>query len=472
VGAALVLAPTAHAFDPVLETKNFAKILERQVHVTLTPDFQARMIQQEVEGPLELAEILAGDPERNPLSLCATRQGECVGDVRYYEWEESGAGKVREILWTSRSGATISGRVWATDSGPAKRPGIVITTGSVQAPETLYWPIAATLAKHGYVVLTYDVQGQGRSDTFGAAPDQQENFPFQQPSGFVDGTEDALDFLLSTRERPYVPRRSCTSGTSHASKQNRRVDEGLNAPFNPFWRLVDRSRIGLAGHSLGARAVSFVGQRDRRVDALVAWDNLGLPTKPSECASAPGTRTGAAIAKPALGISNDYGIVQTPFLDDPDPEEKNAAFHAYRDAGVDSMELVIRGGSHEESAFIPGRVAPVPLGSATLRGQELIGWYTTAWLDKYVKCRTTRCEARADRRLTTGRWRDDEPGQAVDLNGDGNLFSFYFRSRMNVAAARGGRLVCGSLRAGCPVLRTDRGARPYSMLRDAHRPDG
>jgi hypothetical protein len=319
------------------------------------------------------------------------------------------------------------------------------------------------------------VQGQGRSDTLGAAPDQQENFPFQQPSGFVDGTEDALDFLLSTSRDPYSPRKSCTSGTSHAGKQERRVDEGLNAAFNPFFRLVDPNRIGIAGHSLGARAVSFVGQKDRRVRAVAAWDNLGLPTKPSECPSAPGSRTDARIRKPALGISNDYGIVQTPFLEDPDPEEKNAAFHAYRDAGVDSMEVTIRGGSHEESAFIPGRVAPVPLGSATLRGQELVGWYTAAWFDKYVKCpgagKPVGCEARADRRLATSRWRDDEPGQAVDLNDDGNLFSFYFRSRMNVGAARGGRLTCGDLRAGCPDLRGDRDARPYSMIEDAHRPD-
>jgi dienelactone hydrolase len=475
--AVLASAQSAHAFDAGLEAKNFAKILERQVHVTLSPEFQLEAQEQEIAGPLQLAEILANDPERNPLSLCAQRQGECIGDIRYYDWEESGAGKVREVLWTSRSGATVSGRVWATDAGPLKRPGIVITTGSVQAPETLYWPLAATLAKHGYVVLTYDVQGQGRSDTFGEAPDEQENFPFQQPSGFVDGTEDALDFLLSRPDRRYRPRKSCTSGTSHAAKQRRRVEEGLNAAFNPFWRLVDRQRIGIAGHSLGARAVSFVGQKDPRVDAIAAWDNLGLPTKPSNCASAPATRTDTQIAKPALGISNDYGIVQTPFTEDPNPEEKNTAFHAYREAGVDSMELTIRGGSHEESAFIPGRVAPVPLGSATLRGQELIGWYTTAWFDKYVKCpgaaSAERCEARADRRLATSRWRDDEPGQAVDLNGDGNLFSFYFRSRMDVAAARGdGRLVCDDLRTGCPVLRPDADAKPYSMLADAHRPDG
>ena len=42
----------------------------------------------------------------------------------------------------------------------------------MQAPERLYWGLAATLAKHGYVVLTYDVQGQGLSDVFGQGADQ------------------------------------------------------------------------------------------------------------------------------------------------------------------------------------------------------------------------------------------------------------------------------------------------------------
>ena len=41
----------------------------------------------------------------------------------------------------------------ATKAGPAKRPGIVITNGSVQANEPLYWYAAQTLAKAGYVAV-------------------------------------------------------------------------------------------------------------------------------------------------------------------------------------------------------------------------------------------------------------------------------------------------------------------------------
>jgi hypothetical protein len=47
------------------------------------------------------------------------------------------SGLVKPVLFTARSGATISGHVWAARSGPASRPGIVITNGSVRADEHL-----------------------------------------------------------------------------------------------------------------------------------------------------------------------------------------------------------------------------------------------------------------------------------------------------------------------------------------------
>ena len=115
--------------------------------------------------------------------------------------------------------ATVTGHVWATRSGPAKRPGIVITNGSVQADEQMYWYAAETLAKDGYVVMTFDPQGQGQSDELGQGKDATEGFPAQTDGRpFYDGTEDAIDFFLSTPKHPYVPVKSCDSGTSHAAR--------------------------------------------------------------------------------------------------------------------------------------------------------------------------------------------------------------------------------------------------------------
>jgi len=154
----------------------------------------------------------------------------CAGDVRLYDWN----GIVKPVLFTARNGSTLSGRVWMTAGGPAKRPGVVITNGSVQAPETLYWFAAQTLAKAGYVVLTWDPQGQGYSDTYGEGVDRNDGVPSQSGRPFYDGTEDALDFFFSTPGTPYVPRPSCTTGTSHADKQTARVADGRSSAFNPL----------------------------------------------------------------------------------------------------------------------------------------------------------------------------------------------------------------------------------------------
>lgn len=74
---------------------------------------------------------------------------------------------------------------------------------------------------------------------------------------------------LSTPEQPYCPRPS-RSGVDHCA--------GTEPVHNPFWRLVDPGApVGLAGHSYGAFGVSYIGQQDPRVGAVVAWDNLCVP---------------------------------------------------------------------------------------------------------------------------------------------------------------------------------------------------
>jgi dienelactone hydrolase len=471
---ALALPAAAGAYDTAAETSNFAKVGERMQYVTLTPEFQTRLIAANADNLATAAQIPINDPERNFAgNICANGGNECAGDVRFYDWPEAGFGIREPVLFTARNGSTISGHVWATGPGPAQRPAIVITTGSVQAPERLYWGTAATLAKHGYVVLTYDTQGQGRSDTFGAGVDQFDGVPSQEGRPFYDGTEDALDFLLSTPGKPYDPRPSCTSGTDHSAKQDRRAAEGLNAAHNPLSNLVDPSRVGIAGHSLGAAAVSYVGQIDDRVDALVAWDNLSEPgggfgDRP-ECISGSAPRPAdPPITKPALGISNDYGLTPTPYTADPDPESANEGFAAYKAAGVDSMEFSIRGGTHYESSFIPGMTTAV-LGTGTLRGTDMVAWYTTAWFDKYVKCADdAACEAEADRRLLTDRWRNDERGGQVDLGGDPNLYSFYLRSRFDVRDAGGAERTCDDMRAGCPTMAPDGLPAGYDHVADAY----
>ena len=445
--ALLVGAPAAGAFDPVYEAKDYSKTLER-ARIYMTPDYQAKLRTISLQNRVNSLAIQAKDPERNFITnLCASGEDGCAGDVRLYDWGPKGYGIVRPVLFTARDGATISGHVWATRAGPSRRPGIVITNGSVQADEQMYWYAAQALAKDGYVVMTFDPQGQGQSDDFGAGPDQQEGFPAQTDGRpFFDGTEDAIDFFLSDAKHPYEPVPSCSTGTSHADKQNRRVAAGLDTAFNPLAGMLNRNRLGLAGHSYGALGVSYIGQWDPRVDAVVAWDNLGgtdpnAPFRTSAhveqpCPADPSQRTVAPITKPALGISADYFLPPTPNTSQPDPEAKTSESVAYSQAGVDSGELIIRGGSHLDFSWIPD-----PAFGASLRGADMIDWYTSAWFDKYVKE-----DPSADRRLLSTRWFDDPQEAAVDPDGDGNMFSRYYRSRLDIGLSGGGRFDCEDIR--------------------------
>ena len=471
--------PTAvQAFTPrhwtlALELQNFSKVEERQT-IYDTPAYQLLLRQVGAQNAEAALAEQVNDPARSFLDhLCRSGEDGCAGDARLYNWQAKGYGIVQPVYFTARDGATISGHVWATRSGAAQRPGIVITNGSVQADEQLYWYGAQAFAKAGYVVLTFDPQGQGQSDTPGAAPDTGEGVPAQRDGRpFFDGTEDAVNFFLSTPSRPYVPVPSCSSGTSHADKQKARVMSGLDNAFNPFSAILDPSRLGLVGHSYGAAGVSYIAQWDSRVRAVVAWDNLG-PTDPTAasgasggpreqpCPGNPAARSVPPITKPGLGISADYFLPPTPNTGQPDPLAKTTESFAYTKAGVDTGEIIIRGGSHLDFDFIPNAAF-----GASLRGADLIDWYTTAWFDKYVKG-----DATADARLLTTRWRSDTAEAKIDPTHDGNMYSFFYQSRLDIHA--GGTVFdCEDLRAGCAGLVSNDGAPPgYSYVALATTPD-
>ncbi len=476
-GAPRASATPPTVFDPAVEAQNFSITQQRQA-IYDTPAYQTQLTADSVASGTQALATEAADPARFFTDdLCWNLGNGCAGDIRLNNWATNGYGLVRPVLFTARDGATISGHVWATVAGPAQRPGIVITNGSVQADEQMYWYAAQTLAKAGYVVLTFDPQGQGQSDTFGQSPDQDEGFPAQSDGRpFYDGTEDAINFLLSSPAHPYEPGPSCSTGTSHAAKQNARVQSGLDAAYDPFYQLLNGGKVGLVGHSYGAAGVSYIAQWDPRVGAVVALDNLGGPgpdagTIPGTgggtigeqpCPADPADRTVVPITKPALGISADYGLPPTPNTSLPDPTAKEAESKVYSTAGVDTGEIVIRGGSHLDFSFIPNQAF-----GASLRGPDITDWYTTAWFDKYLRNDPT-----ADARLLSERWRNDPVEARVDPNHDGNAFSFYYYSRLDIHLANGSVFGCEDLRDGCPGMVADDGYKgSYSYFSIDTSPD-
>ncbi len=283
-----------------------------------------------------LAQLLTqvASPTRPAITPGQLFPGWNVGNPLRADWEGT-RGRVRPIAFTNRFGALLRGHVYAPLKGAedpytGKRlrgpfPGVVLTEGSVQGSEGMYEWLAQDLAERGYVVLTYDVQGQGTSETLPhdggpinalpfcnpfAEPQDGEmsgcpGVPSQQLSNFVVGTKDALSFFKATPKKPY----------RHAAK-----DPAVSDTANPFWRLYDRSRdrrtatpgrtqrIAVIGHSLGASAVSKVQSTDKRVAAVVALDKL---TGPSSQGALDGS--GNVPVVPALAVQSEYGFTVSPW---------------------------------------------------------------------------------------------------------------------------------------------------------------
>jgi dienelactone hydrolase len=395
-------------------------------------------------------------------------------------------GQISSIAYTNRYGALIRGDVFAPLPGAKDPytgeelkppyPGVVITTGSIQGSERMYWWLAQDLAERGYVVLTYDVQGQGTSETLPHENDQVNAFPFcnpfappgdkeelgcpgvpfQQESNFIFGTQDALSFFLSSPGSPYA--------NPHAGSSQ------VNA-FNPYWQLFDRSpdkrsatpgrttRMAIVGHSLGAAAISYVQGVDKRVEAAVAFDKLSA-------SGSGGVPQGEKVKPvvPALAVQSEYGFNVQPYTvshgssfapqpgppdQGPDPiRERKTGFEPWRKAGVDSMLIVPRASTHLEYTDI-AYVLP-----ASRYGQDVSSVYTQRWLDRYLKHRNAPLLSSSLRYIEpvdVGKW------QAVNLQRSKQL-SFYFCSAYSMHDARTGRRIADGDIArvgGCPALASE-----------------
>src|SRR3954469_7025394 len=243
-------------------------------------------------------------------------------------WTEAGRGRVVPVKFASLNGSQLRGHIFFPPASAPKPkagyPGVVITDGSVQAFENLYFWAAEDLAEQGYMVMTYDVQGQGDSDLAGKdCPGTCSGIPYQQNYNFYQGAEDSLSYFLSSA--------------------------------NPLRPDLDRSRVGIAGHSLGASAVSVVGQCDRRVKAVVAWDNLRAIT-PADCGTvtiAKANRSTRLIHAPALALTNDYAFNPQPMSAPPNPHAKDAGYKQVVAAGLDSQIVAFRNATHLTYSYIP-----------------------------------------------------------------------------------------------------------------------
>ncbi|HWI06021.1 MAG TPA: hypothetical protein VNT54_00720 [Solirubrobacteraceae bacterium] len=413
---ALVAAQPCVAFDGAAEAENYAKQRERQLHESATPGYASAYATEAPQATFDSVAVVT--PDRLPITACAG-QPLCTGDPRLAAWTREHA-LVRRVSWLNPNGAAVDGHLWVAravaERGDAV-PGVILSVGDFQEPETALQWAAVTLAKHGYLVLTWDPQGHGESETFGEG-------------------EHATRHVVEQQLGDLAPDPSAV--TADAVEQLQSALDYFTSEANPLRPLLDLDEIGLAGHSRGGVSSSLVAHRDERIDAVVGWDNVTLG---GEMRQNPGDTTSPVAPRvPLLGISADYYLGEGPKTEDPDPLADLAAFEGAAAAGIDAMQVTIRGGTHLEFAALPW----LP---ATLRGVHLSAWYTVAWFDKHLKA-----ESAADLRLLSDRWRHDAPGAQADLGGDANLLSYYYRSRVSIRLASGPRVRCDDLRSGCTAL--------------------
>lgn len=374
------------------EGQNFAKSSEAPSEQSADPDFMNRWREQSTANFLEYQQRGVSDPYWNSqANICATWGNNCAGDPFRYpgtdEWYGT-VGTVTPVNFYDNEGARLSGRVWAPANPPAGKtyPAVVIINGSVQAPEPLYWWAAQILVQNGYLVMTFDPRGQGRADS--QTPDGQQGSNANSVV-FRRNLIDAIDFFYSTPSNVYPHNLAGTPGPDG--------DGNLAATtaFNPIHELLDRDRLGIAGHSLGATGVSVVqGESDWQgtmhtenpVKAMVAWDNLMLAS------SLDGIDVMPRI--PSMGQSGDYFLTPSPYTEPP-TENKNAGFDLWRDSGVDSFQVNIQGATHYDwsllhqfpaSSWEGGKViAADGSDNGTGWAQPIAQYYTLAWFDRYLK---------------------------------------------------------------------------------------
>jgi dienelactone hydrolase len=381
------------------------------------------------------------DPAHPHLSLGQLVPGGSTTDPfrTLDRWTAAKRGRVTPISFPADDGAKLNGFVFrppATVKPPY--PGVVITTGSIQGYQQMYFWAAEGLAEAGYMVLTYDVQGQGNSDTLPAncTPDSCPGVPFQQSYNFFQGTEDALNFFFSSK--------------------------------NPTRRDLDAKRVGIAGHSLGASAVSVVGQCDPRVRAIVAWDNLATATGTCKSQIPAGLPAGApaqpTLTTPALGINSEYFFNPSSMSAPPDPQSKAGAFKQLATAGTDVMQIALRSSTHLEYTYVP-YILP-----ASRLGERVAFHYTLAWLDRYVRGKSSAFgrlvadtfDGSADKHSVGAGTYDPQRAAANPTDpAAGNVpyaieglpvadrFSIYYASEYSLTSPKRTPAVCGDMRAGC-----------------------
>jgi hypothetical protein len=438
------------------------------------PAFMQQILRQSGAQVLNTLTSIADDPSRlfGLPSLSYLGVGPLIGDPfrypgapgpngsHFYETEA----EVVDVLFHDRLCARLPGKVFrprAVEPG-TRLPAIVINNGSIVGIQGLYLWAVQPLVRAGYLVMTFDHRGQGQSDFL--SPDGTPGTNLE-PSVFWLNLVDAIDFLHSSPEAPHPQNLNCAAtGSSEITA------------YNPQHQWLDRTRLGVAGHSFGAAGASIAQScgapsaepwpgwlvEHNPIDVIVAWDALGRPGTEvaangfpligeNGSAGAPlylirGTGYPAIIPRvPALDMPSDYGLLSSPYLLGIDRDAFMPSFRYWQEGGEPVMVVIPQASTHGQyspppltpaASWCPADASPECDGGWALPMQQ---HYTVAWFDRWLKLPGEPGHEDADARLLD----DGHP-----VTGAVNM-SWHFPSARDFPNRRGGRQHCEDIRAGC-----------------------
>ena len=304
-------------------------------------------------------------------------------------------GRVWPVAYRNRYKARISGHVWAPKAGTpgAPYPAVIFVNGGGDR-EQEYWAFAQDLAEHGYVVMTFDPQGAGASETEPAPEYCDPNGAWRKPQemGVTEHGECAGkngdEVSATVGQVPGVVEiviggRTGQQGTLDVQSLYEELEPNfvfgaidahgfLTSKASPV--RVDARRVALMGHSLGAYAAALTANGDpkRRFAAAVAMDSfakLQHDVKPRV---------------PTMFLQSEQELLSGPRLAPPPATALHATRADYAEAvrrEVPTAFAVLAGSTHQEFAYV-GPEAHLPASSL---GQRIATYDSLAWLDRWVK---------------------------------------------------------------------------------------
>jgi len=328
-------------------------------------------------------------------------------------------GRQFDVQLKNRYGARLDGELFLPPTNKRAPFPLVILLGGGRANEQQYRGTTQTLAENGYAVLGVGVQGDYGSQQH--APDSKycqpgawqepqemgirelgpcagENPDAEEPGSTVD-----LVNLLATRDPKYS---LAYYEKVRAGKTFGALDwlDWAVAPDNPYRELIDETRIGLVGHSLGAHGALLAGNGDPlgRVDAVVSLDGFGGLLKTTEP------------RVPTMFQHAEDNALGGPARQKPGPESLPGHVDArrFQAADVPTMTVTLGGSAHFDFQWFPLNT-PGAFRNASRDGERVSVHYTLAWFDRWLRP-SKKKRASATKRLLTA-----EYGNRVDRSSIG-----------------------------------------------------